>query len=278
MNYYNYSIVILLNSIFIYLFLLQYFDHPASFKLNSIYKPKINTTVVSRCPKIIHQIVPDINNVPSGLYHTILHNIKMNPEFEYRIYDYNSAYELLKKDFSSKEGSAYLSSNNNQIKTDYIKYAFIYKYGGLFLDIKYICMYKFIDLLKYNNVFFVQLKGIDDMDLSLLVSHPDNPAIESSFKIATDNLSLKIYPHNLDRITGGSIIRDELFMLGYLADYTKVDIDSDHIVRMKHTQAIICKKYTSYDKENNSYHLLPDITIDFQEKILYNNDLINKVF
>jgi len=272
MNYYNYLVVIVLNSIFIYLFSLQYFEYPSTFKLNSVYPPKIQSNVISDCPKIIYQIVPDINNIPSGLYYTILHNIRMNPEFEYKIYDYDSALELLKKDFTSKETEAYLSSSSNQIKTDYIKYAFIYKYGGIFLDIKYVCIYKFIDLLKYNNVYYVQLKRIDDMDLAILASHKNNHGIEKAFNIATLNLKLKKYKNSLKRITGGTVIRDELFNLGYLSDFALLHIDEDHIIRMKHTQAIICKKYVSFDKENSKFYLLPDITNDYKNNTLFDSN------
>jgi hypothetical protein len=271
MNY-NYVVVVILNAIFIYLFSLQYLEYPELFSLKPVYPPKIINNIESKCPKVIYQIVPDIDNVPSGLYHTILHNIRMNPEFEYKIYDYDSAFELLKNDFPSNSVQAYLASNNNQIKTDYIKYAFIHKYGGIFLDIKYICMHPFIELLKYNNVYFVQLKRIDDMDLSILASHPNNPGIKNAFDTATSNLCLSKYTNTLNRITGGTVIRDELFNIGYLSDFTLLHIDTDHIIRMKHTQAIICKKYLSYDNENTTNHLLPNILIDFQEKILYNND------
>lgn len=273
MNITNYIIIIILNSVFLYLFSLQYFDHPNLFKLDPIYPPKKISKLESKCPKIIYQIVPDINNVPSGLYHTILHNIRMNPEFEYKIYDYKSALEQLKKDFTSKNVQAYLASNNNQIKTDYIKYAFIYKYGGIFLDIKYICMHPFIELLKYNNVYFVQIKRIDDMDLSMLASHHENPGIKNALEVATSNLCLSKYTNTLNRITGGTVIRDELFNIGYLSDFALLHVDIDHIIRMKHTQTIICKKYQSYNNENTTNNLLPDIIIDFQEKILYNNDI-----
>jgi len=269
MHYYNYIVIIILNSIFLYLFSLQYFESTPLFKLDPVYPPKVISTIESPCPKIIYQIVPDINNVPTGLYHTILHNIRMNPEFEYKIYDYKSAFDVLKANFSEREVRAYLSTNAYQLKSDYIKYAFIHKYGGIFLDIKYICMYKFIDLLKYNNVYYVQLKRIDDIDLSLLASHSGNVAIERAFKTSTDNLISHKYPNSLYRVSGGSVIRDELFEIGFLSDYVLLNIDSDHIIRMKHTQAIICKKYDSFEYENSLNYLLPDFTIDFQERLLY---------
>ena len=132
----------------IYLFLLQYFDYPESFTLNPIYLPTVECKIQSRCPKIVHQIVPDMNNVPSGLYNTIMYHIRLNPEFEYRIYDYNSAYEILKRDFHKSNIFAYNASDLYQIKTDYIKLAFIEKYGGFFIDIKNILCCKLTDLLK----------------------------------------------------------------------------------------------------------------------------------
>jgi hypothetical protein len=267
---YNYLVTIILNSIFIYLFFLQYFEHPPSFSLNKIYQPKIISNVESPCPKIIYQIVPDLNNVPSGLYNTILHNINMNPEFEYRIYDYNSALELLKKDFSNNVVDAYTSTSANQLKTDYLKFAFIHKYGGIFLDIKYICLYKFIDLLKYNNVFHVQQRRRDDLELALLASHPDNYAINKAFDFATNNLRLKNYQDLAKRITGGLVLRDELAFVGYKIDYVKLFIDENHIVRLKHNFNLILKKYESFDKENELYNLLPCVLSDYRNKLLFN--------
>jgi mannosyltransferase OCH1-like enzyme len=267
---YNYLVTIILNSIFIYLFLLQYFEHPPSFLLNKIYQPKIISTIESPCPKIIYQVVPDLNDVPAGLYNTILHNINMNPEFEYRIYDYNSALELLKKDFSNNVVNAYTSTNSNQLKTDYLKFAFIHKYGGIFLDIKYICMYKFIDLLKYNNVFYVQQRRRDNLELALLISHPDNYAINKSFEISTNNLRLKNYQDLASKITGGLLLRDQLALVGYITDYVLLFIDENHIVRLKHNFNLVIKKYNSYDKENELYNLLPCILSDYRNKLLFN--------
>ena len=44
---------------------------------------------------------------------------------------------------------------------------------------------KVIHLLKVNNVFFVHNLETNTIDLSLLVSHPDNLAILNSFNTAT---------------------------------------------------------------------------------------------
>jgi hypothetical protein len=194
----------------------------------------------------------------------------MNPEFEYRIYDYNSALILLEKDFDNDVVSAYNSSNANQLKTDYLKFAFIHKYGGIFLDIKYICMYKFIDLLKYNNVFHVQQRRRDELELALLISHPDNYGINKAFDLATKNLNFKNYHDVAKRITGGAVLRDELAFIGYKTEYTKLYIDENHLVRLKHNFRLILKKYDSFNKENELFNLLPCVLSDYKNKILYN--------
>ena len=269
MNQFYFLFVIIINSIVIYLFSLQYFDCPESFSLEPIYPATKTSKIESRCPKIVHQIVPDINNVPSGLYHTIMHHIFLNPEFEYRIYDYNSALEILQKDFSSENVNAFLSSNANQIKTDYIKLAFIYKYGGFFIDIKRLMHIKLIHLLKLNNVFFIHDIEKNIMDLSLLASHQDNPAIKNTFEKATINLINKDYKNNYSEITSGKLLTDELFNLGYLVNFTLLYMDKEDNIRLRGNEMLIQKIYKSFSKENMTHSLLPDIVTLWNQKLIY---------
>ena len=270
MNQFYFLFVIVINSIVIYLFSLQYFDHPESFKLEPVYLPTKTSKIESRCPKIVHQIVPDINNVPSGLYHTIMHHIFLNPEFEYRIYDYNSALEILQKDFTPENVDAFLSSNANQIKTDYIKLAFIYKYGGIFIDIKNILTCKLTDLLKINNVYFVHNLSNNTMDLSLLASHPNNKGIENAFNVATRQLNAHDYTFDQLEITSGRLLGNELFYLGYLSKYALLVLDNNIVkFRDRENQKIVLKIYKSFEKENSTNYLLQDISLDWKQKIIY---------
>jgi hypothetical protein len=194
----------------------------------------------------------------------------LNPEFEYRIYDYNSAFELLKKDFSKKEINAYLASDLNQIRTDYIKLAFIYKYGGIFIDIKNILCCKLTDLLKINNVYFVHNLSNNTMDLSLLASHPNNKGIENAFNVATTQLNNHDYAIDQLEITSGRVLGNELFYLGYLCSYALLVLDNNVIrFRDREKQKVVLKIYKSFDKENNSNYLLPDISLDWKEKVIF---------
>ena len=107
------------------------------------------------------------------------------------------------------------------------------------------------------------------MDLALLASHPDNKAIMKAYETSSNNLRLHNYKNTMKRISGGTVIRDELFEFGYLSDYSLLNIDTDGIVRMRHTQAVILKMYDSFNFENNSYSLLPCIKEDYYDKLLF---------
>jgi hypothetical protein len=269
MNEYNYLIIILINSVVIYLFCLQYFEHPLSYKLNNIYERTVTVTGTTRCPHIIHQIVPDLGDVPSGLYHTIKHNIKLNPEFEYRIYDYNMIDQILLNEFDEITINAYNSTLSYKIKTDYIKLLFILRYGGIFIDIKNICQYKLINLIRINNVFYIHNLKNDSMDLSLLASHANNMAIRNTVKEATSNLLANYYGKELDEIAGGKLLERELFYIGYLVKYALLSIDEDNIVKYKPNKQNILKIYNSFNKENRTNNLLQDSLIEWNERILY---------
>jgi hypothetical protein len=269
MNQFYFLFVIINNSIIIYLFSLQYFDYPLSFKLEPVYPATKISKIESKCPKIIYQLVPNINNVPSGLYHTIKHHIYLNPEFEYRIYDYDSALETLKKDFTTDVVDAYLSATANQIKTDYIKLAFISKYGGFFIDITRLMHIKVIHLLKLNNVFFVHNLETNTMDLGLLASHNENKAIMNSFNKATTHLLEKDYKDVPSAITGGKLLGDELFNLGYLVNFTIMYMDKEDNIRLRGNEMLIAKIYKSFSKENFTHNLLPDIGPLWDQKLIY---------
>jgi len=241
-----------------------------TYKLNNIYERTIVVKNTTRCPHIIHQIVPDMSCVPSGLYHTIKHNIKLNPEFEYRIYDYKSIEQILKMEFNEIVSVAYNSSDSYKLKSDYIKLAFILKYGGIFIDIKNICVFKCIDLVRINNVFYVHNLINNSIDLSLLASHADNPGIKNAFNEATARLSKKYYGEDYDEITGGKLLGIHLFYLGYLTEYSLLTIDNDNIVKLRKNNKEILKIYPSFFKENISNGLSPDPTIEWREDILYN--------
>jgi hypothetical protein len=66
------------------------------------------------------------------------------------------------------------------------------------------------------------------------------------------------------------IFSDELAKINYKIEDTDMFIEPSHIVRLKHNFNIILTKYKSFDKENESYSLLPCVLSDYRNNLLFN--------
>lgn len=102
-------------------------------------------------PKIIHNIwlqgYDDLSNTIKLQYSKIK---KINPEWEFIIWD-NAMIEKLLKKYPSiydkyKNSASYNSINQNLIKSDIARYIIMKEYGGLYYDIEYTCNNSFNSL------------------------------------------------------------------------------------------------------------------------------------
>lgn len=89
-------------------------------------------------PKIIHQTCPDKNKLDPRFLENIAHIKRINPDWEYRLYDHEDRREFLSYNYPPKYLKAYdaLQSDYGAAKADFFRYLLIYKYGGVYLDIK----------------------------------------------------------------------------------------------------------------------------------------------
>ncbi len=265
----NLYYALIICSFIMYIYFSSHFDYPETFEIKDIYLPKSGSPFNSLCPRIVYQVLPSLKKVPAGLYNTIMHNINMNPEFEFRFYTYETAEKVLKELFNKDVVDAYNATNLNKIKSDYLKLAFISKFGGIFIDISQILCFKLEFAVRLNNVLYINNFNTNTMDLDFLSSHPNNMGIENAFAEATKHLLTRNYCYDELEITGGRLLSNELFYLGYLLEYSLLTKEND-VTKIKSTHFLFCKKYKSFDKENALFGLLPDISLDWDEKIIYN--------
>lgn len=98
-------------------------------------------------PLDIYQFWHD-ENLPECLIETT-NNIKVNnPEFNYHLYNLETAREFIKDNFDNNVLEAYDNLVPNALKCDLFRYCVMYLRGGIYLDIKYMCInrFKFISL------------------------------------------------------------------------------------------------------------------------------------
>lgn len=116
-------IVIIFFCIFKYLFMKTYYINLKI--INIPYKPKI--------PKILFQTYYNKKNIPSKVYKNIK---KYAPDYKHYILDDNDGIKFIQKYYGQNLVNVFNNINNGAHKADLLRYCLLYKYGGVYLDIK----------------------------------------------------------------------------------------------------------------------------------------------
>lgn len=185
-------------------------------ELISMFMREMNTSLTSAklqnhvIPKIIHQsyhtkILPDILNK------NIDKIKKMNPDWEYRLYDDKDQIEFISQYYGSQMLKSYLKINPlyGAARADFFRYLLIYKIGGVWLDIKSSMNQSLDTLLQKNDSFllaqwqnkkgdvfsgwglFDDLKHIKNGEFQQwhIISTPHNPLIKAVIQRVLENIS-----------------------------------------------------------------------------------------
>lgn len=88
-------------------------------------------------PKIIHQTYRDAQ-IPSALQPGIEQLRRLNPGWEYRFYDDAAVDDFIRREYQPEMHRAYRRINPayGAARADFFRYLVVYRYGGVYLDIK----------------------------------------------------------------------------------------------------------------------------------------------
>lgn len=107
-------------------------------------------------PKIIHQIwLQGYDNIPEDLkqYHNKC--MIINSDFQHIFWDESKIIKLLEDKFDQDHVYTFKSYNIPAQKADFARYAILYVYGGIYLDMDSMCIKNLSPFLKYQFFFTV---------------------------------------------------------------------------------------------------------------------------
>jgi mannosyltransferase OCH1-like enzyme len=89
-------------------------------------------------PKIIHQTCRNKNNLPEEIKNNIESIKKTNRKWEYHLYDDKDIYDFIELNFGDRVLSsvARINPKYGVVLADLFRYLVVYKFGGVYLDIK----------------------------------------------------------------------------------------------------------------------------------------------
>ena len=213
--------------------------------LVEIYKKLKNIYPLKR---IYNNIIPlniyqtwHTKNLPPKMLDNI-NKIKLNnPAFKHYLYDDNDCRKFIQENYNNDVLNAFDNLIPGAYKADLWRYCILYKYGGIYLDIKYKPhnKFKFINLTEKEHFVF----DIDNESIynALMVSLPNNQELLTAINSIVYNVKNKFYGNTPLEPTGPGLLKK---------------IIKSNIVDMKHNY---------YNNYNNRY-------------IEYNNYIIFKTY
>ena len=200
---------------------------------------------MSNIPKIIHQIwfnFENNNDVPEKFKNNIESWKNKNKNFNYKLWDLESAILLIKEEFPG-----FLDTFNNFkyniCKCDFFRYILLYKFGGIYVDLDFYCLQPidiFLNLLNSSSI--NQLNNVKKKSIILTEEWP-NSSNENS-KLIGSSQTL----HNGILISENNHPFWMLMINNCLHKSIQINGDQNTVFEITGTRAL-CKMY----KKNNSY-------------------------
>ena len=108
-------------------------------------------------PKKIHQIITDKNNISSIIQKNINHLKRLNPDWDYFLYDDVDIINYLKTNCDTEILRAYnmINPEYGAARADFFRYIIMYQQGGVYLDIKSSVNIPFNSIIKKDDEYIL---------------------------------------------------------------------------------------------------------------------------
>jgi mannosyltransferase OCH1-like enzyme len=179
--------------------------------------------------------------------------IKLNPKFNYKLYDDNDCREFIRNHFKPDVLHAYDCLIPGAYKADLWRLCILFIYGGIYMDIKLVCVngFKLIELTEKEH--FVKDRQQNGIFNTMIASPKGNIFLYKAIRKIVKNVQNKYYGDTPLSPTG-----PELLYKVMLNNQYKVNIDMFHYehggyIIYKNT-LVVSTEYDEYSEERNNLY------------------------
>jgi mannosyltransferase OCH1-like enzyme len=227
----------------------------------SIIQPKNNESIKNNTheelniiPKNIFQTWRDLELI-KDMKETVEYLKYMNNGFNYYLYDDKMCRDFIKDNHDEKILEAYDKIIPGAYKTDLWRCCVLYKYGGIYLDIKYKPKNNFSFIFFLNKEYYVRDRQINNKHgiyNALMICKPNSYKLKQFIDKIVENIHNKYYGESALDISGPQCLNN-FFTQKEILDF-ELEFDGNQILYK--TQPIL-EKYSSYrteQKQSGSLH------------------------
>lgn len=206
------------------------------------------------------------------LMHKSIELIKQtNKGFRHYLFDDNDCRDFIKNNFDASILNAYDSLVPGAYKSDLWRYCILYKYGGIYLDVKYMPVngFKFIHLLEEEH-FPLDLNNTDIYN-ALLVCKPQNEILLKAIQQIVSNVQHHFYGKNSLEPTGpallGNMLTSEIKKNSKIKHIILGNDDADKYINYENCLILRC--YPGYFIEREKYSKIKHYSQLWNQKKIY---------
>lgn len=129
-----------------------------------------------------------------------------NPSYNYEFYDDIRASDFIREAYGEEISLLFERINIGAAKADFLRYAILYKKGGVYLDIDSLISSKIDDFIKAGDVAVISHEGNKKFFLQYVMFFEANhPFLKRTMELMILNLKQNTYPNDTHKMTGPTV-------------------------------------------------------------------------
>jgi inositol phosphorylceramide mannosyltransferase catalytic subunit len=129
-----------------------------------------------------------------------------NPGYDYQFYDDDRVATFIRKEYSGAVYQAYSKINIGAVKADFFRYAILYKYGGIYLDVDGYSIRNLDKMIRPDDHCIVTHEGNPGLYAQYaLVFDKGHPFLQRTLEKVIDNIRHNRHPHDGHQMTGPTV-------------------------------------------------------------------------
>ena len=232
--------------------------------------------VIEMKKKCIYSIIPlNIFQTWNTLFlpHKMNDNVEKikrnNPEFTYHLYDDNMCRNFIEQHFEKDVLYTFDKLKPGAYKADLWRYCILYKFGGIYMDIKFteINDFKLINLTDkeyyVRDLYYKELQGIYNAFMSCL---PNNNILFNAIRKIVDNVKNNIYDYSSLYVTGPHLL------LHYFntVEIKKLELYLNDNLEICFIDKPILRIYNEYREDQLKSETVEKYGILYENRLIYN--------
>ena len=227
-----------------------------------------------KIPKCIYQTYSSNNYHNSAHYNCVQNLLEFNPDFDYYFFNDIDCRAFIFKNYNDEILNAYDTLYPAAYKADLFRYLLIYKYGGIYLDNKYLMRNSFYSIIKEdeNNIFCLDTKN-NLLFNSILISESNDNKFKSLIEKIVNNVNNNFYGLCPLHPTGPRLFYEYFKTENIKLYHKKLEPKKDYLncyIEDKNKNRLLNTFYDGYyNNKDHRNEIINDYDFCFRNKLVY---------